>query len=132
MFFVILIDLLVVCVIMYSIYLLINYICMMLLKPSHLLYDYADFNTFMNCFNKLSEDPRNFIEIEHDKIYFSKDGRRFYNCYNSATRFSLCEIRIEDKIMLLYPWSYVQYYFWFKNYIRKEKNTRRKGLFNEE
>lgn len=132
MFFVILINILIICAFIYTLYILINYICMLLWRPSHLLYDYANFKTFMNYFQKLSEDPHKIMEIQHDRIYCSKNSSGYYNYYGCTTRFSICEIRIEDKIMILYPWSYIQYYFWLKNYIRKEKNTRKKGLFNEE
>ena len=102
-------------------------------KRQNLLYDYVDFNTFIEVFNeyfnRYKDKPD--IKIEHgfggSPAFFMYD-----KYYNRIIYLHASVVKFENRCMIFYPLSWIRYCIWMRQYkpVKKKKINRVKGLYN--
>lgn len=130
---------------------IINYsVHISMIKNEHINYDYADFKTFINEFNKsLEGECKIYNSGFRDSIFVDRYKYDTTHVINEKEELIPCKkvldkhqtaylhadiIKFVDKGMILYPLSYIRYRLWKKKFIRENinKTKRVKGLFNED
>lgn len=108
-----------------------------MVKGEYKPYDWCDFKTFKKEFDKYKNNPQLHIEKFSDFSIFVKGMNLNYIVYLHANI-----IKFNDKCMILYPFSWLRYRIWKRNFVKseiskkhlidkslKKESYRQKGLF---
>ena len=93
----------------------------------HIEYDYVHFKTFLEEYKKYENDP----DLEH-----SKDGRSIFlmKCdgynINKILYLHAGIVMINDKCMIFYPFSWLKYCIWMRQFKPTTTKKRVKGLWD--
>lgn len=90
----------------------------------HLPYDFVTFETFMKEFDKYKDDPKlDKSELFKGSIFLEKDKESIVYLHANIVKFN-------NKCMIFYPFDYIRYCLWKRNFTHKLKSKYRvKGLW---
>lgn len=101
-------------------------------KKEGLPYDYVIFDTFIKVYNAY------FTKYKHEpgikiKYGFSggSPGVLMYNKNCTLINLTVDDVIFTDKCMIFYPWSWIRYRIWMKQFKPDKKGKRIKGLYKE-
>ena len=100
-----------------------------MIKDEDKPYDWCTFRTFKKEFDKYKNNPQLHIEKFSDYSIFVKGMNLNYIVYLHANI-----IKFNDKCMILYPFSWLRYRIWKRNFAKSRNSSkvsnRQVGLFN--
>jgi|GEM_PF-6083353 len=89
-------------------------------------YDYVNFNTFLNEFNKYKDNPKIKYSGIDSIILYNQDE------FKSTLYLHAEIVKIKGKCMIFYPLDYYKYKKWLKNEVKLHiGNHRHKGLWSQ-
>ena len=96
-------------------------------KQQGVPYDWCTFKRFIKEFNKYKDHPElKAGEWGRSSIFLCE---KFDNGYKDTVYLHANIVQFDGKCMILYPYSYLRYCIWKRNFNKKAVDKRQKGLW---